>query len=200
MLTVIPRLSTEWIVSLTLRMTTLATSSRFCSVIQLTQGGVFQQHCDRTPAVILYPPRDRFYIASSINDNPDHCIASAKGLTVNVYTNIEIHQRYVSGGRYRYFIKINGEEIASIINTKARQFYDVKVYASFENDPCPGYIKRFYVTNFLQILYIVITQGVHNDRVDSLYSKTHSPPYCCALLLDEGISIMLFCCTERVNQ
>ena len=89
MLTVIPRLSTKWIVSFTLRMTTLATSS-------------------------------------CINDNPNHYIN-------NYITNIEIHQRYVNGGEYRYFIKINGEEIASIINTKAQQFYDVKVYASFEN-------------------------------------------------------------------
>ena len=126
MLTVFPRLSAEWIVSFTLRMTTLATSSNYCSIIQLTQGGVFQQHGDRTSAVILYPPRDWFYFSSSINDNPNHYIN-------NYIRIIEIHQRYVNGGEYRYFIKINGEEIASIINTKAQQFYDVKVYASFEN-------------------------------------------------------------------
>ena len=39
-----------------------------------------------------------------------------------ILKHIEIHQRY--------FIKWNGEEIHSVVNEKAQQFYDVKVYAS----------------------------------------------------------------------
>ena len=51
-------------------------------------------------------------------------------LQYSVLTHIEIHQKYTSGGKYRYFIKINGEEVFSIINTNAQQFYDIKIYAS----------------------------------------------------------------------
>ena len=46
-LAVIPRLSTEWKVSFTLRLTSLAASSKFCNVIHLTQSGDHQEIGDR---------------------------------------------------------------------------------------------------------------------------------------------------------
>ena len=68
---------------------------------------------------------------------------------INVETHIEMHQRYVSGGNYRFFIVVNGEEINSVFST-ARQFYNVKVYSSNPwHNACPGYIKNFKFTNFL---------------------------------------------------
>ena len=155
LLTVIPRLSTEWIVSFTVRMTSLARSYYFCNVILLTNGGLGghpgAKHGERTPLVSLPPLRDNIYISSSINSNDDYGKhVHLNGLVVNVSTHTEIHQRYTSGGKYRYFIKINGEEIFSIINANAQQFYDVKVYASDPwEDNCSGYIKNLEVTNFL---------------------------------------------------
>ena len=117
----------------------------------MTQGGSLGSYGDRTPCLFLTPLRDEFYIASAVNGAVNYRLLTKKGLTVNVGIKIEIHQRYTSGGKYRYFIKINGEEIHSIVNNDAQQFYNVKVYASNPWDPivCPGYIKNFAITNLL---------------------------------------------------
>ena len=152
LLTVIPRLSTEWIVSFTIRMTTLSLSETWCSAIHLTQNENSKTIGDRTPSVFLSgkPSISKISFRSAVNRNIDHYYDSFAIPKINELTHFEIHQRYVSGGKYRYFIKMNDQEIFSIINNEARQFYNVKVYAS---DPwyiaCPGYIKNFSVTNFL---------------------------------------------------
>ena len=151
LLAVIQRLSTEWIVSLTVRFENLnPDGTGHCNIIQLTRGNSLSQYGDRTPVILLTPNRDEFYIASAINGNMNLVHWTDKGLALNVSTRIEVHQRYTSGGNYRYFIKINGEEVFTIINTNAQQFYNVKVYASNPWDyTCSGYIKNFEVTNFL---------------------------------------------------
>ena len=150
LLTVIPRLSTEWIVSFTVRMTSLVRSNYFCNVLHLTKGGTNGQHGDRTPSVYLTPLRDKYYFATTMNQQFSFNTETTKGLVINVLTHIEIHQRYTSGGEYRFFIKINGEEVYSTINTNAQQFYNVKVYGSNPwEKSCTGYIKNFEVTNFL---------------------------------------------------
>ena len=152
LLAVIQRLSTEWIVSLTVRFENLnPDGTGHCNIIQLTRENSLSQYGDRTPVIFLKPNRDEFYIASAINGNKNLILWTDKGLALNVSTRIEVHQRYTSGGNYRYFIKINGEEVYSIINTNAQQFYNVKVYASNPWSPsaCPGYIKNFEVTNFV---------------------------------------------------
>ena len=64
--------------------------------------------------------------------------------------NVEIHQRYKSGGVYKYSIILNGEEIHSTDNTQARQFYDVMVYSGNPEDhACVGTVSDFKITNFL---------------------------------------------------
>ena len=154
-LAVISRLSTEWMVSFTLRMTSLpSNATNQCNIIQLTKGSSFAETLvlgDRTPAVFLIKSRDKFSITSAINNNPNFAIkVEANGLAVNVPIQVEVHQRYTSGGSYRFFIVINGEEVFSIINNHAQQFYDIKVYASNRwANPCPGFIKNFEITNFL---------------------------------------------------
>ena len=150
LLTVIPRLSTEWIVSFTIRMTTLSFSD-FCNIIHLTQNDNTGTYGDRTPAVFLYrkPYTEQTLFRSAVNGKNNHN-HSSRIPKINELTHFEIHQRYVSGGKYRYFIKMNGQEIHSTVNDKAQQFYNVKVYASNPwGNACPGYIKNFAVTNFL---------------------------------------------------
>ena len=150
LLTTISRLSTEWIVSLTLRLTSLASESSLCNIIHLSIGGNTGRHGTRTPAFYLNPTKDELHFASSIDNSYSRFTRLTNSLALNVSTRIEVHQRYTNGGNYRYFIKINGEEVY-IINTNAQQFYNVKVYASNPWSPsaCPGYIKNFEVTNFL---------------------------------------------------
>ena len=133
-------------------MTTLSTSDEFCNLIHLTQNGNYETYGDRTPAVFLEgkPSILKARFISALDGNNVHKYESSQIPKINEMTHFEIHQRYVSGGKYRYFIKMNGQEIYSTTNDDARQFYNVKVYAS---SPwwvaCPGYIKNFLVTNFL---------------------------------------------------
>ena len=72
--------------------------------------------------------------------------------SVNETTHIEIHQRYLRSGEYRYFIRIDGEEVHSVVNTQAQQFYNVKVIAAqafTSAATCPASIKNVKHTNFL---------------------------------------------------
>ena len=153
MLAVIPRMSSEWSLSFTVKIWNLNSIDPHCSLIHFTQGGNYQKYGDRTPSVFLNktPTGVVTYLDSAINGDPTNDYkASQFSMVTNVPTHFEIHQRYVSGGKYRFFIKINGQEVHSIINNDAQQFYNIKVYAS---DPwhkaCPGYIKNLAFTNFL---------------------------------------------------
>ena len=133
-------------------MSTLSTSENYCSLIHLTQNGNIMTYGDRTPAVFLEgtPSVSNIIFASSVDQHKNHQYVSSQIPKINELTLFEIHQRYVSGGKYRYFIKMNGQEIYSTINDDTRQFYNVKVFASDPwSNACPGYIKNFSVTNFL---------------------------------------------------
>ena len=151
----IPRLSTEWSVEFTIRLTTSSSSSwaiDYCSVIRLTQGGDYSNVGDRTPAIFLEGKPIIVYslLTSATNGLMNHFYRTGSAPVVDEPTHIEIHQRYISGGKYRYFIKWNGEEVYSVVNEKAQQFYNVKVYASDPwHDACPVFIKNFSITNFL---------------------------------------------------
>ena len=90
------------------------------------------------------------HISTSINGSSYN--VNTKGIEDEVNKNhyVEIHQRYVSRGDYRYFIKINGIEINSVINCGAQQFYKVDVHASDNfHENAAGYISNFLFTNFL---------------------------------------------------
>ena len=146
---VISRLSTEWIVSFTLRLNSLTAASQYCSIVHLTQGGNYQSMGDRIGSVFLLREGStyaKFIFSTGINGEPAQPTVSG----INNSAKIEFHQRYLSGGKYRVFIMLNGQEIHSEVNTDAQQFYNVKVYASDPWHPaCPGYIKDLTVTNFL---------------------------------------------------
>jgi len=152
---IIPRLSNEWIVSMDVRLHTPLSEVNItkwtCNIIHLTQGERDEQYGDRTPFVSITRTTTQFHIGSSINgDKNKHIDLLVNGLTINQTYHLEVHQRYVSNGDYRYFITIDGEELYSVLNTDARQFYDVKVFMS--NDwqaACPVYISNFEIINFL---------------------------------------------------
>ena len=152
LLAIIPWMSPEWIVSLTLRLINQLPGDSVCNIIHFTNGGNFGQLGNRIPAVFLTRDSDIpliFYV-NEVNGN-NHWFGSKKfPISINVETHIELHQQYISNGNYRYFVKVNGEEILSILNAEAHQYYNVNVYAS---DPwhvqCQGYIKNLKLTNFL---------------------------------------------------
>ena len=146
----IPKLSTEWSISFQFRLTekslykwtNIIHFTNYTRTVYVTGGKI--------PAVfILNDSKLRVY--NAVNGNPTYInSANSPLIKLNEKHHVEIHQRYASGGGYRYFIKINGTEIDSVINKDARQFYSVDVYAS---DPwysaTDGFISDFQFTNFL---------------------------------------------------
>ena len=143
MLATIPWMSTEWSISFECRMTGL--KSFWTSIIHFTIGGDNDQIGDRIPAV-FWSPLQLLLFASAVNDTTDNYEIA---IQLNRVYKIEVHQRYISNGNYRYFIEIDGEEVHSV-NTKARQFYNVLVYTSNPwYDASPGDISNFKFTNFL---------------------------------------------------
>ena len=151
---VFPRLAPEWIVSFTIRLTSVTASKGYCNIIHMTQNGHKEEYGDRTPSVQLKREAGgstftEFLINSGVNGLPNYLCARPPVPEINVSTRIEIHQRYVSQDKHRLFVKINGQEISSKINTDARMFHKVKVYASSPwGNPCSGYIKNLVITNF----------------------------------------------------
>ena len=51
-------------------------------------------------------------------------------INLNEIYQIEIHQRYLSEVNYHIFVKVNSNEIHSVVNSNAQQFYNINVYVS----------------------------------------------------------------------
>ena len=151
----IPIFSPEWSLSFSIRLHADTASmaagggNEYCNLVHLTKQNHHGEHGDRIPLVSIYKPTRILHTASSINNDHSH-VQNLLALTVNQTYKIEIHQRYVSNGDYRYFIILDGQEVYSVVNTDAKQFYNIKVYASGPfRDACPAYVKDLKFTNFL---------------------------------------------------
>ena len=149
LLTTIPRLSTEWIVSFDYKMTELP-SSDWLNIIHLTIGNDETRHGDRTPAVFINYGLKKISFHSSVNTESHYGYGYNLDFQLNRKYAFEIHQRYISGGEYRFFVKIDGVQVHSVVNRMATQFYNVKIYAS---DPWwetgNGWISNLKLTNVL---------------------------------------------------
>ena len=141
-------MSTEWSVSFNYRTTDVVAG--WTNIIHFTISGNMNNIGDRTPAVFVTPESKNFLFVSYLNNTANYYWDFDENIQQNHVYKIEIHQRYISNGNYRYFIKIDGDEVHSAINSKARQFYDVKVYAEDPwHAPSKGFISKFKFTNFL---------------------------------------------------
>uniref|UniRef100_A0A7M5UL06 Cnidarian restricted protein n=1 Tax=Clytia hemisphaerica TaxID=252671 RepID=A0A7M5UL06_9CNID len=156
---VIPVLSPEWIFRFSIRFHSLDYvgdgSFSYCTVLHLTKGGNNDVYGDRTPSITIggNPTLNEMKISAPVNGNKSYRQNIPFTLAVNETMDVEIHQRYISNGKYRYFIRINEEEIHSVVNTEAKQFYNVKVFAGqafyAKQAVCPASIKNVKHYNFL---------------------------------------------------
>ena len=148
----IPVLSTEWSISLNVRrdQSIPFVGNTTCSVFQLRANNTEKkEYGRRTPFIGVVPTSGKFHISSAVKGNWNWW-RNLNGLSEDQTHHIELHQRYASNGDYRYFIEVDGEEVISVLNTDARQFYNVNVYGSnISNDPCPVFISNLKITNFL---------------------------------------------------
>ena len=124
----------------------------YCNVIHFTQNGNSARYGDKTPMLNMFGrPFIKMFFSASINGLMSPIAYDGVPAVNNQKTKYVISQRYVSGGHYRYQIKIDDAEVYSVINSQAEQFYNVKVYASdpYHEKACPGMIYDLELTNFL---------------------------------------------------
>ena len=159
LLAVVPRLSAEWTLVYSLNVKSLQTTSMLCSFVHLsiltddTSGAIYGSrspfHYLERVTQGLQGKFEKMKFGSAINSATAY-ITMSEMPEVGEWEHYEFHQRYVSGGNYRFFVKRNGEEVYSAINTDAQQFYNVKVYAGSPTFPaCAAEIKNLELTNFL---------------------------------------------------
>ncbi|XP_066910984.1 uncharacterized protein [Clytia hemisphaerica] len=155
LIAIVPILSPEWSVKLDMRWyneTIISSDSRYaCSILQLSANGLENGYGCRVPFIGMGKNSKKFAISSAVNGNSNHKIPPTPPIVnINKTYHVEVQQRYVSNGNYRYDVLIDGVEVYSVLNTDARQFYNVHVYAGNPwNDPCPVYISNLKLTNFL---------------------------------------------------
>ena len=158
----IPRLSTEWILSFDF-ITTKATweDCQWLNILHLTKGGDNSEHGDRIPAIFINCATRKLLVYNMISGNPIVMVDNTE-IDPNVLYHIEIHQRYISGGKYRFFVRTNGVETISVTNTDARQFYNVKVYA---NNPWYSSIDGIVQ------LFVNFRLYIDKAKIEEYYSK-----------------------------
>ena len=82
----------------------------------------------RIPAVFVHGAK--VYVYSAVNKNQRYICMPYTDINLNEIYQIEIHQRYLSEVNYHIFVKVNGTEIHSVVNSNAQQFYNINVYVS----------------------------------------------------------------------
>ena len=102
----------------------------YTTFVHLTISDDYGKHGDRTPLLHLQNDsgKMKLVVCSSLNDDLNHIFFWEEPLTIGHTYNVEISQRYVSGGNYHFSVLVNGAEVHSKVNEEARQFYGVKFY------------------------------------------------------------------------
>ena len=109
LLATISWMSTEWSVSFEYRITGVVSS--WGSIVHLTIGSNIVQMGQRTTAVFTLPNSQKLIFNTTLHDETNYICRSVENLELNRVYKIEVHQRYISNGNYRYFIKIDGKEV-----------------------------------------------------------------------------------------
>lgn len=142
----------EWILTQGLKLETVAKQSKawslvfkvkpfdivhsWTSIIRATIGGDKEHYGDRNPAIFFEPSTTKIQIKSAVNGSQNYlfepCIIS---LPLYTYTDVNITQSSITIKKYLTTIKINGTTCDEVINTDAREFDNVIVYASDIWDP-----------------------------------------------------------------
>ena len=127
LLTTIPTLAKEWRIAFEIRPTEFTDTNNNIIHLTSTDKDEYETHGDRIPIILL--EKQKVYVRSSINGNPDYSQVFTDVLSLNQWTRIEICQQKIKG-QYIYSISIGGKELHSTENTRPKEFSEVKVYAS----------------------------------------------------------------------
>ena len=83
------------------------------------------------PAIFFQPNSRRLRICTAIGYNKNYCIDGSYNLPYNVFTNINIQQRFSkANSSYQFTIKINGTTKAEVTNDNPVTIDHASVYLS----------------------------------------------------------------------
>jgi len=124
-LTELPFIGKDYDVSFELKITKFGTDA-FQSVLHLTLG---EDHGNghRIPGVWVTAEK-KLFISSSVSGNANKEDTVPKELEAGKWIKVHISQKLVDG-KYMYEVKVNGESVVNVENTKPEQFGPIKVFA-----------------------------------------------------------------------
>ena len=118
----------SWVVSFQIKLRGVIRN--WGSIIHFTTGRDNGRYGYRIPAIWTIPGQRRIHFTSGISGHVNYIFNTKRGLPLNRWVSLKVTQRQVKGGRFRYTIYVNGRQVFTIINTKPRNFRNVKVYVS----------------------------------------------------------------------
>ncbi|XP_065663221.1 uncharacterized protein LOC136085755 isoform X2 [Hydra vulgaris] len=156
----IPKLKKEYLVSFDLN--PIAFETGLHSVVHFITGVYMVNNGNETLGIWLDEDgKGRVKIVAAINREKTIYYYP---IQLNIWSNIEVCQS-LNGNFYVYTIRLNGQVVFSMINNQAKDFTDVKVYASNPWDKVQNAsIKNFFVIN-----------GISNSKVEcfDVLAKDH---------------------------
>nr|XP_047124207.1 uncharacterized protein LOC101240290 [Hydra vulgaris] len=119
----------------------------FHNIIQITTGDNPSNYGYRNPGVWFHEKgTGELFICYDINNTTSHC-KNTNPLNNKSWSTVRISQIFIEG-KYMYSTELNGEMIRSEQNSDAREFSNVKVYASNSwNEVQQGFIRNFKIIN-----------------------------------------------------
>ena len=127
LLTTIPTLAKEWRIAFEIKLTEFTDTNNNIIHLTSTDKDEYKTHGDRTPIILL--EKQKVYVRSSVNKNPDYSQVFTDVLSLNQWTRIEVCQQKINGD-FIYSISIGGKELHSVVNSQPKEFTEVKVYVS----------------------------------------------------------------------
>ena len=124
-LTTIPIQSPEWELTLKFKINNIIPNA-WKNIVQITNGEAYPSYGNRLPILVLRG--SLLLVSSAVNSNHDFWHKKYSMSTNTVY-NIKVHQYYIGNGNYKYEVLLDGLVIKSAVNSAARQFYNMVIYA-----------------------------------------------------------------------
>ncbi|XP_065662141.1 uncharacterized protein LOC100199204 isoform X3 [Hydra vulgaris] len=99
------------------------------NILHLTLGHNFGSYGDRNPGVWFHEDGSgKLVIFAAVSGNANYCVETPP-LKLNQWSSVKIHQSLMKD-KYWFFVNLNGVYIHRVENSDARDFKNMKVYAS----------------------------------------------------------------------
>jgi len=152
----IPTLQAAWYVSF--EVNPKATVARQSNIIHFTINKDVGSYGDRVPGVWFISHTTKLHICSAVSGNVNYCFQT-NPLRLNAFTKVEIANTFVSNGQSWYEIRVGGQQVHRVRNTRPAYFANVKVY---RGDP-------WYNPSKAEIKNLVFNNLPHGKKSNNCY-------------------------------